>query len=159
GEPATFTFLRDRDSKLEKHTADVVLGERPPLQLVEKAEDDPAPTKVKELEPKGNALRLGITLTELTPQLMTEKRLTGLRGLYLKEVDPNGLAAEARGISGQQALDEGDVITRINRVPVATLTDFQRVVNGLKAGDPVVLQVSRSARNRVTTRLVQFTYQ
>src|SRR6266550_881204 len=156
GESATFTFLRDRDSKLEKHTAEVVLGERPPLQLVEKVEDDPAPTKVKELEPKGNALRLGITLTELTPQLMTEKRLTGVRGLYLKEVDPNGLAAEVRGISGQQALDEGDVITRINRVPVATLADFQRVVNGLKAGDPVVLQVSRSARNRVTTRLVQF---
>lgn len=103
GESATFTFLRDRDSKLEKHTADVVLGERPPLQLIDKAEDDPAPTKGKELEPKGNALRLGITLTELTPQLMTEKRLTGVRGLYLKEVDPNGLAAEVRGISGQQA--------------------------------------------------------
>src|SRR6266576_5824725 len=30
GESATFTFLRDRDSKLEKHTAEVVLGERPP---------------------------------------------------------------------------------------------------------------------------------
>ena len=158
GESVRFTFLRDRESKLEKHTADVVLGERPPLQVLDKTEDDPAP-KVKESEPKGNALRLGITLTELTPQLMTEKRLTGVRGLYLKEVDPNGLAAEVRGISGQQALDEGDVITRINRVPVATLADFQRVVNGLKPGDPVVLQVSRSVRNRVTTRLVQFTYQ
>src|SRR6267143_350857 len=159
GESTTFTFLRDRESKLEKHTADVVLGERPPLPQIDKTEDDPPPTKVKELEPKGNALRLGITLTELTPQLMTEKRLTGLRGLYLKEVDPNGLAAEVRGVSGQQALDEGDVITGINRVPVATLADFQRVVNGLKPGDPVVLQVSRYVRNRVTTRLVQFTYQ
>src|SRR6267142_1181766 len=159
GESATFTFLRDRESKLEKHTADVVLGERPPPQAIDKAEDDPAPTKTKELEPKGNALRLGITLTELTPQLMTEKRLTGVRGLYLKEVDPNGLAAEVRGVSGQQALDEGDVITRINRVPVTTLADFQRVVNGLKPGDPVVLQVSRYVRTRVTTRLVQFTYQ
>src|SRR6267378_4041911 len=158
GESAAFTFLRDREGKLEKHTTNVVLGERPPPQLLEKAEDDPPPTKVKESEPKGNALRLGITLTELTPQLMTEKRLTGIRGLYLKEVDPNGLAAEVRGVSGQQALDEGDVITRINRVPVATLADFQRVVNGLKPGDPVVLQVSRYIRNRVTTRLVQFTY-
>src|SRR5256714_6521802 len=159
GESAAFTFLRDREGKLEKHTTNVVLGERPPPQLLEKAEDDPAPTKTKELEPKGNALRLGITLTELTPQLMTEKRLTGLRGLYLKHVDPNGLAAEVRGVSGQQALDDGDVITRINRVPVATLADFQRVVNGLKPGDPVVLQVSRNIRNRVTTGLVQFTYQ
>jgi serine protease Do len=119
---------------------------------------------MKEPEPKGNALRLGITLTELTPQLMNEKRLTGVRGLYLKEVDPNGLAAER--VSGQQALVEGDVITRINRVPVVTLADFQRVVNGLKPGDPVVLQFSRTTRNpnrettrMVQTRMVQFTYQ
>src|SRR5258705_3325961 len=31
GESASFTFLRDRDGKLEKLTANVVLGERPPL--------------------------------------------------------------------------------------------------------------------------------
>src|SRR5207244_10933709 len=104
GETAAFTFLRDREGKSEKRTANVGLGERPPLQLSDNAEDDPAPTKVKESEPKGNGLRLGITLTELTPQLMTEKRMTGLRGLYLKEVDPNGLAAEMRGVSGQQGL-------------------------------------------------------
>jgi serine protease Do len=160
GESAAFTFLRDREGKLEKHTANVVLGERPPpTLLVEKVEDEPAPPKLK--EPKGNALRLGITLTELTQQLITEKRLTGIRGLYLKEVDPNGLAAEVRLPGGQPALLEGDVITRINRVPVATIADFQRVVNGLKAGDPVVLQFSRYTRNptRVTTRMVQFTYQ
>jgi serine protease Do len=162
GESAAFTFLRDREGKLEKHTANVVLGERPPPPLlVEKVEDEPAPPKSKESEPKGNALRLGITLTELTQQLITEKRLTGIRGLYLKEVDPNGLAAEVRLPGGQPALLEGDVITRINRVPVATIADFQRVVNGLKAGDPVVLQFSRYIRNptQVTTRMVQFTYQ
>jgi serine protease Do len=160
GESATFTFLRDRDGKLEKHTANVVLGERPLPPARESAENDPPPAKVKESEPKGNALRLGITLTELTQQLITENRLTGVQGLYLKEVDPNGLAAEVR-VSGQQALNEGDVITRVNRVPVTTLADFQRVVNGLKPGDPVVLLVSRYITNlkRVTTRMVQFTYQ
>ncbi len=161
GESAVFTFLRERDGKLEKRTANIVLGERPPPpQVVEKGPDGPTAPKPKESEPKGNALRLGITLTELTQQLITEKRLTGVRGLYLKEVDPNGLAAEVR-VGGQQVLNEGDVITRINRVPVATLADFQRVVNGLKPGDPVVLQFSRYNRSPipVTTRLVQFTYQ
>ena len=161
GESAAFTFLRERDGKLEKHTANIVLGERPPPpQEVERTSDVPAAPKPKESEPKGNALRLGITLTELTQQLMTEKRLNGVRGLYLKEMDPNGLAAEVR-VGGQQALIEGDVITKINRVPVATLADFQRVVNGLKPGDPVVLQFSRSLRNPggVITRMVQFTYQ
>ena len=107
----------------------------------------------------GNGLHLGIMLTELTPQLTTEKHLTGVRGLYVKDVDPNGLAAEVRVTGGQQALTEGDVVTRINRVPVTTLADFQRVLGGLKAGDPIVLQVSRFVRDRIQTRIVQFTYQ
>lgn len=159
GESAAFTFLRDRDGKLEKMSANVVLGERPkPQQLGEPLA--PAPkTENNAPDPKGNGLHLGITLAELTQQLMADKHLTGVRGLYVKEVDPNGLAAEVRGAGGQQSLDAGDVITRINRLPVTTLADFQRVLNGLKAGDPIVLQVSRFVRDRVTTRIVQFTYQ
>ena len=74
---------------------------------------------------------------------MTERHLTGVRGLYLKDLDPNGVAADVRSNLGQPALAEGDVITRINRVPVTTLADFQRVLNGLKPGAPVVLNVSR----------------
>ncbi len=165
GNSTAFTFLRERDGKLEKHTANIVLGERP-LLAQNLRDTEVAPRK--EPDPKGNGLRLGITLTELTQQLITEKRLTGVRGLLIKEVDPNGLAAEVR-TNGQQALAEGDVITRINRLPVTTLTEFQRVVGGLKSGDPIVLQVTRSARTidrvsggenyRVTTRLIQFTYQ
>jgi S1-C subfamily serine protease len=77
----------------------------------------------------------------------------------VKEVDPSGLAAELRAPNGRQALNEGDVITRINRVPVTTLADFQRVLSGLKTGDPIVLQVSRFVGDRVQTRIVQFTYQ
>jgi len=160
GESAGFTFLRDREGKWEKHTANVVLGERPPPLAPEN--DDPAPPKAKESsERKANAPRLGVTLTELTPQLTIEKRLTGVRGLYLKEVDPNGLAAEVRIPGGLPALNEGDVITRINRANVTTLAEFQRVVNGLKPGDPVVLLVSRyvPSLKRVTNRLVQFSYQ
>jgi len=160
GESASFTFLRDRDGKLEKRTANVVLGERPPLQQLGDS-DEPVPSSVKEADPKGNGLQLGVTLAELTPQLITEKRLTGVRGLYVKDVDPNGLAAEVRLANGTQALGEGDVITRLNRVPVTTLADFQRVLSGLKPGDPVVLQIATysGVLKRVTMRIVQFTYQ
>lgn len=160
GESAAFTFLRDRDGKLEKMNANIVLGERPKLQQLSQL-DAPAPPKEKgkEPDPKGNGLHLGVTLAELTQQLITDKHLAGVRGLYVKEVDPNGLAAEVRNTTGQQALNEGDVITRINRVPVTTLADFQRVIGSLKTGDPIVLQVSRYVRDRVSTRIVQFTYQ
>jgi serine protease Do len=161
GESASFTFLRDRDGKLEKHTANVVLSERPPLQALRDTGETPTPSKTKEPESKVQGLELGITLTELTNQLVAEKRLTGVRGLYVKDVDPNGIAAEVRVAGGQQALTAGDVITGINRTPVTTLADFQRVLTGLKSGDPIVLHVSRySLQNkRITTRIVQFTYQ
>jgi serine protease Do len=157
GESVTLAFLRETDGKLVKHTANVVLAERPPQQ----SRDNEDAPKAKEPAPKGNSLKLGITLAELTPQLVTERHLTGVRGLYLKELDPNGVAAEVRSNLGQPSLAEGDVITRINRVPVTTLADFQRVLNGLAAGSPVVLNVSRYSRreDRVVQQVVQFTYQ
>ncbi len=159
GQSVALTYLRDVDGKLQKHTANVVLGERPLPQVISTTEEPSG--KKKESDSKGNGPQLGITLAEITQQLVAEKHLTGVRGLYVKNVDPNGLAADVRLAGGQPALSEGDVITRINRVPVTTLADFQRVLNGLKPGDPIVLNVSRYQRelNRVSQRIVQFTYQ
>ena len=159
GQSATLTFLREADGKLDKHTATVALAERPQPPTATLAPD--APAKDKDSAPKATVLKLGMTLTELTPQLVTEKHLAGVRGLYLKDLDPNGVAAEVRSTQGGPALVEGDVITRINRVPVTTLADLQRMLGGLKAGDPVVLNVSRYDRrsDRVVQLIVQFTYQ
>ncbi len=163
GQSATLTFLRDIDGKLERRSVNVVLAERPPVPAVSGATDGFVITKpgTKEPEPKGNSLHLGITLGELTPQLITERHLTGVRGLYVKDVDPNGLIAEVRDTAGRPALNEGDVITKINRLPVATLADFERVVKGLKTGDPIVLHVSTYNRavDSILQRVVQFTYQ
>ena len=77
--------------------------------------------------------------------------------LYVKEVDPNGLAADIR----PNEIFTGEVVTRINRMPVATLADFQRVVESLKPGDAIVLNLAHFDRlsNRVVQRIVQFTYQ
>ena len=56
-----------------------------------------------------------------------------------------------------------DVINRINKTPVTSLADFQRVLNGLKAGDPIVLNLTRLIRDprgdRLQPLIVQFTYQ
>ena len=106
---------------------------------------------------KTSSGRIGLTLGELTPQLITEKHLNGVKGLYVKEVDPNGLAADVR----PNEIFAGEVVTRINRVPVTTLADFQRVVESVKPGDAIVLNLSHFDRkfNRVAQRIVQFTYQ
>ena len=160
GQAATLTYLRDVDGKLDRRIANVVLGERP-VGTVASGPVELAESKDKNATPKNNGLHLGIKLAELTQQLINERHLGSLRGLYVREIDPNGLAAEVRLAGGQPALGEGDVITRINRVPVTTLAEFERVLNSLKPGDPIVLHVSRYSRDsqNIRQRIVQFTYQ
>jgi serine protease Do len=156
GQNVNITLLRDVNGKLEKRTVGVTLGERPNSVSVRAAETEAPSPKVKEAA-LGNSLRLGLTLSELTPQIATERSMTGVRGLLVKEVDPNGIAADARPFP----VSEGEVITRINRAAVTTLADFQRVVSALKPGDAIVLNVAYYDRKseRIIQRLVQFTYQ
>jgi serine protease Do len=162
GQSTTLVYLRDVDGKLEKKTATVVLSERPATTTRDWIE--PTKTTPKDANPKGNALRLGITLAELTPQLIAERRLTGVHGLLVKEIDPNGLIAELRvPPANNAALYEGDVINKINKIQINTLADFQRVVSSLKTGDPIVLNVTSVRRDsrgeRLQPSIVQFTYQ
>jgi serine protease Do len=162
GQQVTLGFLRDVNGKFDKKTVSVALGERPPSPSREWI--GPTTTTPKSnSDPRGNALHLGITLAELTPQLLAERRMTGVQGLYLKDIDPNGLVAELRNPGGQQVLVEGDIINRINRVPVTSLADFQRVLTGLKSGDPIVLNVTRIQRDvkgdKQVPLIIQFTYQ
>ena len=162
GQTASLVFLRDVDGKMERKTVNVVLSKRPPLTARDWVE--PSKPSTKDADPKGNALHLGVTLAELTPQLIIERKLDGIHGLLIKEIDPNGLVAEVRvPPTNAPALNEGDVINRINRIPVNTLAEFQRVMNGLKTGDPIVLHVTnirREARGeRKQAAIVQFTYQ
>ncbi|HET6862918.1 MAG TPA: PDZ domain-containing protein, partial [Pyrinomonadaceae bacterium] len=164
GQQTTLVFLRDTNGKLEKKTVSVVLSERPVTDDNAKDWVEPTKSTSKSPDPKGNALHLGITLAELTPQLITERKLTGIQGLLVKDIDPDGLVAEIRlPPNNAPALVLGDVINRINRVPVNTLADFQRVLNTLHPGDPIVLNVTSTQRDRngdrQVPRIVQFTYQ
>jgi serine protease Do len=163
GQQVTLTLLRDVNGKLDKRTVNVVLSERPPSPA-SREWVGPVSTTPKTSDPRGNALHLGITLAELTPQLLADRHLTGVQGLYVKDIDANGLVAEIRvPPAGQPAVVEGDVINRINRIPVTSLADFQRVLSGLKAGDPIVLNITRLQRDpkgdRLIPLIVQFTYQ
>ena len=154
GQTATLAYLRDVDGKLDRHTVSVTLAER---QDLSPGDVEINGTKDKPETVKTSSGRIGLTLGELTPQLITEKHLSGVKGLYVKEVDPNGLAADVR----PNEIFAGEVVTRINRVPVATLADFQRVVESVKPGDAIVLNLTHFDRkfNRLAQRIVQFTYQ
>ena len=158
GQTVPLVYLREISGKLERRTTNVTLGERPGNLVVRDSESPPA--KTKGASPGGNP-RLGITLAELTPQILAAANLTGVHGLMVKEIDPNGIIADVRRPSGAAAVLEGDVVTRINRLPVSSLIEFARIVDNLKPGDPVVINISRydSRSERVVQLIVQFTYQ
>jgi serine protease Do len=155
GETVQLTFLRDVNGQLERRTVSVSVGERPPRSA---AEATPTPTpatpKINSDKP-GNTDRptLGLTLSELTPQLANERNLKGVRGLLVRDVDQSGLAFEAQ-------ISENMVIQRVNRIPVNTLAEFERVIGNLKVGDAVVMNVTfLDRRNLITQTIIQFTYQ
>ncbi len=95
---------------------------------------------------------LGLKLSELTPQIANERNLKGVRGLFVQDVDQAGIAFDA-GVAKSM------VIQRINRQSVATIEDFERVINTLKPGDPIVLHVSAYNGEKVLQQIVQFTFQ
>ncbi|PYS49327.1 MAG: peptidase S1 [Acidobacteria bacterium] len=155
GETVPLVYLRDENGKLERHTTSVTIGERP-SSLAPKDDDAPLTKPKDKAQPENNHVKLGVTLQEMTPQVAAERKLTGVRGLYVKDIDPNGIIAEH-----PRSLLEGDVILRINRMPVTSLEEFERIVSSLKPGDAVVLNVARydPDTGRILQRIVQFTYQ
>jgi serine protease Do len=153
GQTVTLTLLRDVDGKLEKRTVSAALADR-----YESMRDNEVSPREKTEKDKSNTARLGLTLAELTPKIIEDNHLNGVKGLFVKDIDPNGLIAD---LPEALRVRDGEVITRINRIPITTLADFQRVIDSLKPGDAVVLSVSIYFRpeNRITQRIVQFTYQ
>jgi serine protease Do len=152
------TYLREVNDKLERRTATVTVGERParasgsPEREVETGKPETVKPGANSNAPKNDRPALGLKLSELTPQIANERNLKGVHGLYVQEVDPAGLASDA-------GVQKFMVIQRINRLPVSTIEDFERIINALKPGDPIVLHVAAFNGERVTQSIVQFTYQ
>ena len=156
GQAVQLTYLREVNNKLERHTASVTVGERPAPRTSSAVDDDsekPGEAKPKQTgAEKETRPAIGLTLSELTPQIANERNLKGVRGLFVKDVDQAGLAFDA-------GVQKFMVIQRVNRQPVSTIEDFERIVNALKPGDPIVMHVAAYNGERVTQSIVQFTFQ
>lgn len=149
GQTVNIAYLREVNGKFERRTTSVAVGERPSRKAARHraASGERARPRRNDERP-----RLGLTLSELTPQIIAERNLRGARGLLITEVEPDSLADDAN-------LLKGWVIQRVNRTSVNTLADFERIVNALKPGDPVVMIVISYEGGRANQRIVQFTYQ
>jgi len=102
-----------------------------------------------------------LTLADLSPSLASSYKLEGLKGVVVKEVNPESYVADVKLSSGAEAFSEGDLIRRINRENVTDLKSFNAIVSKLKAGDAVVMEVLtyNISSRQPQLKIVQFTVQ
>lgn len=152
-------YLRESGSNLEKRTTTLRLGERPIDSR--NSNDDPTPVKLP-LDRKPEDIKpFGLTLTDLTPDIAAVYKIEGQKGVLVKEINPESFIADVKVSTGNQALGEGDLIVKINRLPVSDVRSFTAIVSNFKAGDAVVLHVlSLNPRSRTADlKIVQFSVQ
>jgi len=108
---------------------------------VGKLDDGPQAAVTGDREGGGS---LGITVTNLTPDLVERYNLAGQEGLLVTEIDPDGPAAEAN-------LQVGDLILEVDGKGVKSVREFQQVVDGKPAGKVLRLLIQRNATMLYTT--------
>ncbi len=150
-------YMREVGNNIERKTTAIRLDERPSNNRVVNA-DTPKKLPVggkPELKP------LGLTVSELTPQLIETYKLEAEKGLLVKEISPTSFIADVKLSNGAEALTEGDLIQRVNRVRVTDMKTFNSVVGKLKPGDAVVMHVLTYNRRTgsFAPKIVQFTVQ
>ena len=158
-QPVAINYLRESGTSLERRTASLKLGERP---VDSRASDDgPTPVKLPIERKSEDPKPFGLSLTELSADVVAQYKLGSQKGVLVKEINPESYIADVKVSTGNQALGEGDVIFKINRQPVTDVKSFTALVNNLKQGDAVVMHVlTLSPRSRTSDlKIVQFTVQ
>jgi serine protease Do len=84
----------------------------------------------------GKALKLGVRLQPLTPEVATQLQMEGAQGVLVAAVSDGGPADRA-------GVEKGDVIVEVNRTPVTKPAEITSIVGKLKDGDLVLLRVRR----------------
>ncbi|MFD1256796.1 Do family serine endopeptidase [Mucilaginibacter terrae] len=98
---------------------------------------------LNDLEKFGSVKRgyIGVSFTELNPDVASELKINTTNGLYVSELVDGG-GAEAAG------LQKGDVITKVEGVKIYESSDLQERVGRLQPGDKVRLTVLRAGAEK-----------
>ena len=135
GKPAQLKYVRDG----RVQTATVNLGERPPAGAETPNED-----KEEGGEEGESGGALGISATTITPRMAGELKLKIQTGVIIQSVQEDSPAADA-------GLRRGDVIHRINRIPVADRQDYLRALGSIRGEKEVALQIERGGQLQFVT--------
>ncbi len=82
---------------------------------------------------------IGVTIQNVTAQLIKEKKLDGIKGVYINGVNDDG-AAKAAGIK------VGDVVLAINDIEVNSVAELQEQVSRFRPNDHISVQVKRAGK-------------
>ncbi len=144
-------YLRENAGEMERKSTSLTLGERES----EAPGPDPVPVKLPITRVSEDTKPFGLTLTPLTADVALMYGLANQKGLLVKAINPASYIADVKSSSGREALDEGDLIQRINRQPVTDLRSFSAIASKLAPGDAVVLHVltfeprNKTKQNRI----------
>ena len=126
----------------------IVVAETPPgksveVKVIRNSKEMTMTIKVAEMPvgkiPSGEPLSpegLGLTLRNITPEIMKELRLRDKTGVIVANVQ-SGSPADDAGI------ELGDVIREVNRLPVKNLNDFESAIKKARPNKPVLLLIKR----------------
>lgn len=111
----------------------VKLAERP---THEEARDEATPERPRITDqPRTPERRVGVTVRDIDTAIIRRLSMPGVQGVVITRIDPTGPAF------GTPALRRGQIILEINRQPVSSVNDFNRLVSAARAGDILALYV------------------
>ncbi len=102
------------------------------IKLGELPEDDVVSSPVEKKEDV-----IGIAVSEIAPSLALRFQIDpDERGILITDIDPSGVGADA-------GLKVGDIIKRINRSNIRSVSDYELTIKSLKGGDSVIMHIKR----------------
>jgi serine protease Do len=106
-----------------------------PVTIVKKIMDD--------LLNFGEAQRalLGVMIQDVTDELVKEKKLASVKGVYISGVNDNSAAKDA-------GIVEGDVILKINETEVNSASEVQETISQFRPGDKVNVVLVRNGSKK-----------
>lgn len=154
-EAVTLGYLRETGDAMLAKSVSTKLGERPSNRFA----GDDEERRVLPVDGIKDQKPFGLTLNELTGPLAEKYKLGSQVGVVVREINPASYIADIKNSVGADALGEGDLIQRINRVNVSTVKAFNDVAAKLQPGDAVVLHVLfyNPAQRTTQLKIVQFT--
>lgn len=129
GTKLTLGYMRDN----KKQEASVTVADRAKLLADRLGEDEEGG---EEAQPKQS--KLGATVRQMTQELADRLNVPSTKGVIVQEVKPGSFADDI-------GLTRGDIILEINKQPVNSEDDFDRIQSNLKSGQDVVFLVRQRA--------------